>query len=194
MNTRPYRDIERMFQMREEGKTLQQIGNEFGLTRERIRQILKEEDPKYAARLNWRRRELKEEQERIQRETEAHKAGAWCLVCGTLVLRKARGHVTLSQAVKDRNGFNLTCSSTCARKYEVVKLQVNPQAWYNQRISYARSILRNAESRTGAEVRWAKRFLAGEATSRGRWTTKESKVRKTLDRERVTPYYEEKRG
>lgn len=135
-------------ELRLAGRTLQQIADIHGLTRERVRQIIKAK--RFHRRGIAAAREARREA-RLKRLLDARMApyialDRKCVVCGTTVMR---GKKRLATAVTP------TCSTSCTRQFKAHRSHYDPMHSYRQ---YA-SVLKNASKRTKARVRAAYRFF-----------------------------------
>jgi hypothetical protein len=158
----PARDVEILRLYRDKGLTLEQVGGRYGLTRERVRQIVARLDPQAKAT----RTRILAEHERDRRLAEAHP----CRVCGKPVLRGRRAQ---------------TCSPKCAEDWRVVRYQLDPEHHRRFRQVQARSILRNPRKHPPGQLSWARAILTGNAAPNRRFVVEGSRSAQVL--ERVAP-------
>ncbi len=139
-----------------EGKTLQEVSEEFGVTRERIRQIVTAQDPQAVKKSNALRRERRQEQRLRQREADLA-TNPECAICWGPILRKLVG---------PRGGKYPTCSPSCARLREIVQYHL----WDDVKLTHQRSMakwhLAHPDKSTGASLSYSIRVLAGTTKRR----------------------------
>lgn len=142
--------------------TLEDLAKPHGLTRERVRQIIKEVDPaaRDEARIARLLRQVKEaERRRDEREVERRKAdedalrrGVRCRLCWG----------PNGRAVTGRR--YVTCSSRCARLWTLLRYQLDEAQKEQHKRSMARWTIANPSHPfvNDARLRYAARVLAGE--------------------------------
>lgn len=150
----PVMDHERIAKRRLAGATLQEIADDYAVTRERIRQIVKEYDPTIPAQVKSERKRthslrLRADLDAQLREQmqEALDFDLKCVVCGAWVLRLNRG----------KTGMNVTCSPEHAEAWPILRTFDETD---EHRRHVARTILRNPEKHSESKVRWAQRMLS----------------------------------
>lgn len=173
---KPYLHAERdraMFeQYYTDGQTLDSVGSAYGLTRERVRQII---DRQQAVRSHpsglAEPYETKRQKVRAKREVEA-KAQVEaktkdCLICGQSFVGQGRA-----------------CDNAdCRYVYYTGRRIWDPERYASNRLSVARYALKHPEKNTPGSLAWAQRIVDGDAPPpRGRWLTKDSKLRAALVR------------
>lgn len=153
------------------GMTLGQIAREYGLTRERVRQICTREEPDHTdkSRAAREQREMLAEQERrFQWEREVEASDRTCAVC------LSNMHPSTPARVK-------TCGGECAEVWAKARYHLDRDQWSRHRESVARSILNHADKRRESEIAWAERVVAGDAPEpRGRWFVAGSEVERLV--------------
>jgi hypothetical protein len=139
--------------------TLAQIGDRFGVTKERARQWIAEVDPKAAdkhrkAQVRWRKRQA----DAMLAERRADLARNWerRILCAVCLGPRPSGRLK-------------TCSHHCADLWKLAGYNIDPTRRDNHQRAVARHRLEYPERHTMAEVDWADRYLTGEASSHGRW-------------------------
>jgi len=139
------RDQEILRLRREEGLTLQEIGQRMGLTRERVRQITQGLDPRAK---DTRRRLVDESVRRRQERSERRRAGTAkpCVVCWWPVVRGAK--------------FK-TCSHVCAELWRVARYHLDAELYADHRRRTAKAVLREPDAHESSEVALAKKILSG---------------------------------
>lgn len=145
--------LQELLPLVKEGQTLQEIGDHFGITRERVRQILAARPQVQAM---WRRRRearkaaerdaRRQEQAQVQeRRLEAYrKANKRCLVCLGLVMREAD-----------------TCSQECADLWVAARYRLDADKQEQRRLASIRYILSHQDTSSPTQIRWAKRAKRG---------------------------------
>lgn len=152
--------------------TLAAVGREYGLTRERVRQIAAMFDPDgsrraaHKARVQ-RIRETKRAAAQWRELKRRAKAARPCAVCGSWVLRKAQ----------------VTCSQECAEAWPTLRFHLDPVFRARHRARIARWYLAHPGKVTRSQLNWAKKVLAGEPMhqSQGRWTLPGSRPQQLLE-------------
>jgi hypothetical protein len=142
-----------------EGETLQAIGNDYGLTRERIRQISLKKNGVTKMVLN-RERNAKKAIDRINAEASVAMEIAIynnlrCELCGAWNIRAGRS------AFK-RDGVTTydLCSTECSKRYLILRYRVH-RGTNDQH--QATSILRRNNGFSKSQIKHAKRIKAGTA-------------------------------
>lgn len=139
-------------------ETLEAIGAKFGMSRERIRQIVNREGV-FISDVRARRAEARIAEDEALRQ-------AVCRVCR----RPFR-----------RVGNTSTCSADCARLRVIGRHYLEPEKAAQGMVNQATTILRRPEKYKAASVRWAERVLAGEVTTPNRrWSSPTSEVTELL--------------
>jgi hypothetical protein len=160
----PDRDAEIVRRL-SEGETLQTVGDRFGISRERVRQIAK------AAGLDvptLRAAQKKGRAEKRQAERDAATITAVCKVCG-----KPFGTLDLKR---------VTCSRDCAVALSRGRRYIDADYYERQRVSSARYVASHPERYSAPRVNYALRVVAGDVSARGRWVIDGSKVTEALRR------------
>lgn len=164
--TNPGRDREILRLYRDEGLTLREVGNRYGLSHERIRQIATAQDP--GAKETRRRLKAAKRAEQRRRELDRRLADAEpCRICGKPVLR-------------GRN--RLTCSPSCADSWRVVRYQLDPEFHKRFRRTQARWILRNPRKHAPGQVSWARSVLTRDKEPNRRFLVPGSRTAQVLKR------------
>lgn len=161
----------RIVERRVEGATLQEIANEYGITRERVRQICGARDREHTAKArkaqaDKRARRLARDREKYLREVE--QSSRACVVC------HAKMHPETPERIR-------TCGGECAEVWAKARYYIDAEQWERHRMSVARSIINHAHKRTDSELAWANKIVSGEAPEpRGRWTVAGSEVERLV--------------
>ena len=135
----------RMARLYEQGMTLQQIGDEYGITRERVRQILTAGLGTNFVSVARKARERREAERSEKELAKRRKKARPCIVCGGPVLRHASGRYP-----------TVTCSTECATEYRTNRYHYAPEI---QEIAQARYIIAHPEGQPPSRVAWAKRVI-----------------------------------
>lgn len=159
--------------------SMAEIGRRYGLTRERIRQIVEQADPSGVRRKERLERIAQEEAEALFLKQEAEllrraESATPCSVCGSWILRK----VSLAE-----NEMPRSCSPECAQMWNHggLRYRIDPEEHAKHRISQARMYLRSPEKYPQYQV-WALKMVGDNPPSpnrRYRW--KESQTSKLVD-------------
>lgn len=136
--------------------TLEQLGAEYGVTRERIRQICKEAGYTGAEKMEKERTRKAEAKKRaadqklVKAIVKAKKKGWTCPVCGSLNVRRGM-----------RDDYR-TCSSECSALYVILRPRIDREHW---QLVQAKAIVRRSkrESLPKYSVDHAKHVIAGTA-------------------------------
>jgi len=144
----------RMLERWMEGENFSEIARDFGISRQavqrRIARAATTRQRRRAAYAQIRRadRERSEaEAARLQAlEDAAREAGRLCPICGKPLLREAAR----------------TCGGECSVRWRSARYRLDPDSHERHRIAMARTILRRPETRTEAEVDWARRMLSDD--------------------------------
>lgn len=139
--------------------TLEDVGREFGITRERVRQIAST-DPRYEARYGARYALTKKH--RQEQERERKRATRRCKVCGGPIPGRATTY----------------CSPEHRRIYlHHFRYHLDDQFRGQQKQAVARWVLDNPDKVEPTQIEFAHRVLAGEEIEpRGRWFDAGSKA------------------
>lgn len=143
--------------------TLQELADKYGISRERVRQIVAKQDPTMPARVmdkRKQRRRASDTEDEVDAMIAAAKHGAYCVMCGQLVTRR------YNYPGNDRGGFALTCSPECAEDYPVVRDLIDEKRARARREAHANTVLANPKGYSDSQVRWAKRWKRGTAEMR----------------------------
>lgn len=152
---RKWWDADEIAEMYRAGVTLSAMGKEFGVTRERIRQILadhlgkdgmaaaKEQNIAVHAAAARATREVAQLAKLLRRIESARP----CVVCKSWVLR---------------GESRSTCSSECARVWVTGGRLQTPEGHHAHRLAVARTILREPTTNRPSKVAWAKRMLSDD--------------------------------
>ena len=154
MSTRhPDRDAELVALLREGQLSYQQIGEQFGISRERVHQlgerfgaIRDHKEQRRLARLN------------IGRVTEDE---AWAILATAAVCSICDGPIDPKRGVLVK-----TCSKSCAEARRRWGYQLDPERRARVRRGNARSVLRHPDQARPGQLEWARRVLAGAAGNR----------------------------
>lgn len=148
------------------GRTLQELGEQVGLSRERVRQLTEQVDPSKP----WEAVERVEQREGTEVAEVAEAALAAihqrrepaCPVCGSTVFGVTRRF----------------CSDDCRNKYNLLRYHIDPERRKLSKLRTSRWILENAEDLPEYQIRHAKRVVAGDAIIDGgrRWLVKGSET------------------
>lgn len=152
-----------IIQRRLAGEKLEAIASDYGLTRERVRQIaLKCLGPDLVGAMNSQRSEAsaRESYERAYPEVVA------CQVC----LKPMRRRASVRPVVSHRG--------ECARLRIAALYVLSDKRRLDHHKKMAEYYLANPEKSGPYRVRWAERYLRGEAGTHGRWFIEGSKVHK----------------
>lgn len=129
--------------------TMEEIGLRYGVTRQRIHQILTRTDPTLT-RLARRRRKARTKLRMFVRDTSAPVVGS-CALCGKTFEASPRGRP------RDRNVY---CSPVHRQAYLALRYQLgDDDRRDDQRRALARNVIRSGVG--GARERYARRVLAG---------------------------------
>src|SRR5262245_41754230 len=155
-------------ELSESGFNGAEIGRLYGVTRERIRQILMEKDVPPARERQAQR--IKEQQ--LAGLVERLKAAKPCVVCGCWVIRPQTG----SRPV-------LTCSVECSKAYRHLRYHIDRSFHNRRQLATARWIAAHADRVSRATYWHAVKVLNGEPTAyHGRWTNEGSYVSELIDK------------
>lgn len=161
-----------MVRKRNNGATLGEIAREYGLTRERVRQICTAADPGHTEKANRARADRKEQERRDRHEQylrEVQQSDRQCPVC------LSKMHPSVATRVK-------TCGGECAEVWAKARYHLDDSEWHRHRESVAKSIINHSHSRRDSEVAWAKRVVSGDAPEpRGRWYVAGSEVERLMN-------------
>lgn len=155
-----------------EGKSYQEIANEYGKSREAVRQFLNRHFPDRVGGRTFRRelrtaeRRKEEEVSRAEREVDAPK----CVVCFTPVTRKTGGR-----------GTNRTCSPECSELWSKARFLLDPVLKERQRLSMAKSILRYPQNHVESTVQWAKKVVNGDPIETRTYVRQNSQAREAYE-------------
>lgn len=154
--TIPPEDYPSIVERRLAGETLQAIADTYGVSRERIRQVVKQVDASVPEALRSTaevRRERSEEQElsnKLTRRMEAAlKHDRKCQVCGAWVLR----------------GNYVNCSPEHTEAWSYLRVVDNP---LEHRRYMAKTYLDKPERYSESNLDWARRVMSGEVTEGNR--------------------------
>lgn len=153
------------------GATLGQIAREFGLTRERVRQICTRADVNHT-RVSRQVREANAEREQreqqIRWEEEVKASDRRCAVCGSQM------HPSVASRIR-------TCGGECAEVWAKARYHLDEDQWRRHRQSVAKSIINNSGARSDSEITWATKVIEGQAPPpRGRWLVPGSDVERLV--------------
>lgn len=170
------------------GESYAAIGRDYGVSRERIRQIVKEVQPDAKARrralealnenVKAQRQAEAEAQRFIDRLQEVIDQDLRCATCGGWVIRDT-----------GRDDENKTCSSECAKAWVVLK-SFPEVAGDVHRNHMATSILGNKEKYSDAEIEWAQRMQEDAPPPNRRWVQEGSRRAEVLKKYRPEIYEE----
>ena len=172
-----------MLAMRLRGRTLAYIGHEFGITRERVRQLLNLVDPDHTQKAVLYRQRLRKRQASAvmdQQLIERIRVKKRCRVCLAYVLR----------------GKNVTCSSMCAELWTsaAVRFAIDDEAYAAHRINRAKTVLKNKDNygyqTRKSLLRHARRVVSGENTEPNRRYLVKNSLTSYLVEEIVEPLRE----
>lgn len=139
--------------------TLADIGDRYGVTKERVRQWLAEVDPTAAERHRVAQRAARVAREaQAQRQEQLELARSWeagvlCVVC---------------EGPRPSNR-RTTCSLRCSRLWKRARYNIDSEARDRHQLAVARHRVSHPETVSAAELEFAQRVLAGTAGSHGRW-------------------------
>jgi predicted nucleic acid-binding Zn ribbon protein len=150
-----------MFRSYVSGNTLQEIGDQYGLTRERIRQIL---DRSYGDRVHFIRQVNKESDTRVR----AKKSAKTCPVC-----------------LREHNRSATTCSHRCSELHVLTRYRRDGDYRERHRIFRAKSVRKHKDKYTPDQVRHAEAILDGTARryTRARWHARSRAAAAVLEME-----------
>jgi hypothetical protein len=149
--------------------TLQMLGDEYGLTRERIRQIIALVYPNAASRkrqLQAARDKQRRNQEELEKVRQAREDNQRCVICGDLMLTRRQWR---------------TCSPECSEAYMTIRYL--PEISGNRHaVHVATSIIRHSEKYKNTQIAWAKRVLTadGDVAPNRRYLVPGSKSAETV--------------
>lgn len=155
--------------------TLEAVGQEYGLTRERVRQIAAMFDPDGSRRAAHKSRvkrsqELRRDEEQWQELKNRAKAAQPCVVCGSWVLRSRQ------------EGTRRTCSHECGEAWPNLRFHFDPVIREKHRGTIARWCVANPDKVSSSQLNWSKKVLAGKPIqSNGRWTLPGSKTSQLIE-------------
>jgi hypothetical protein len=135
------------------GEMLREVGDSYGLTAERVRQIVKAVDPS-ATKVG---RAIRLERGRVHREVERAKriaANPSCDICW--------GPIT-NRVIRKPGKLIVTCSTRCYELSRIVRIHLSEQLHEAHRLYMARSRVAHPERVRPADLHWAERVLAGTA-------------------------------
>ncbi len=153
------------------GETLVDVAEKWGLTRERVRQIVTAMDRNATAKGRAVRAERVRQQRQLARNEELA-ANPNCAICWGPILRKRVGPT---------GGRYPTCSPRCARLREVAQYHLFPDMKLNHKRTMARWHLNNPVRSTGAELAYSLRVLAGTTKPRKQRAVTAERVQIALD-------------
>ena len=163
-------DIARMYFV--QGKSYQEVADEFGVTREAVRQFLNRQFPDrqrgHAFRQEFRRAE------RDRAKTEDLKARTVdappCVVCYEPVTRRTGGR-----------GTNRTHSPECSELWSKARFLLDEGLREKQRLSMAHSILRYKESHLPSAITWANKVIKKKPINARTYIRRDSEARRAYD-------------
>lgn len=133
------------------GNTLRAIGQDFGLTRERVRQIVSRMDPTAKEQHDAARAALRP-------RVEVEEVEVTCVVCGTIFMSRSRGRICCSKKCSDAWCFSKSMldpfRAECLRIQLVLSVLRHPERHNKWRVSSARHIvegIKNGELIQGAQ-------------------------------------------
>lgn len=133
------------------GKTLEATGKEYGICRERVRQLVAEVVPDRAARRATRRADREAARLLIQRQREANSPWLTCFTC------HGRFQTTNGSKLRAKKPF---CTRVCCDLFRKTRHLIDRESWLKAVAKCA--IKANKKS----ALRWAARTLAGLPSSR----------------------------
>lgn len=134
-----------------QGLSYQEIANQYGKSREAIRQFLNRHFPERVSGKEFRSKLNTQRRSHVQQLINERKAEVkgQCVICGGPVTSNYGG-----PRAKAR-----TCSPEHAELWVKARYILDPNSKKRQRISTAKSILKNEERYSESATRWAKRVL-----------------------------------
>lgn len=162
----PERDGQIVALLRSTDRTLEDIGTEFGMTRERVRQIGVCQIDMTARRARLVALHAAERAE--ARKVEALTVDeAWAVAESLLTCRLCGG--------KREESRSATCSSRCAKAWPKLRFIVDEDERRLHRLRCAQSVLNHSDrawSRANHRPEWATGVLAGESEPNRRWASR----------------------
>jgi hypothetical protein len=164
----------------EVGCTLEEIGNHFGLTRERVRQLLAEQGVhsshvERAKKEAVDRRAAQQYNQVMALMQNALDNNRKCVVCDSWVIRRPAGQ-------RSPRTMNITCSTECGKLWAAARHRLSAEGWKRHRMFVARSILNNPQGKSPSRIAWAIRLLANPDMPANRYMRKPgSKVSQMLE-------------
>jgi hypothetical protein len=130
------------------GDTLRTIGESFGISHERVRQLIDSRDPDFIPKINRKRerdRTRQREREERERQKERARPKGKCKVCGNPITRQ---------------NAKYACSTEHQQIWNRIKRFLDPTKRDEHLKAAARVILKKPDKYTPAQVKWAKRVLS----------------------------------
>lgn len=155
--------------------TMEEIGRRYGVTRERIRQVLAEQGVVGRKEHERRRRQIRRAQRaalvkktleqcltQMQRAIDENRR---CVVCNAWVIREASsGYSSTPHGGGVARTIGLkTCSPECSEWWRKGGRYLYDDVYEQHRVTQAKSILRRPERYKDSQVEWAKRMLSDNA-------------------------------
>jgi hypothetical protein len=154
------------------GETLEAVGRDYGVTRERVRQVVVALDPDGGRDGQRLRRALRVEQETVTAEVRSVQAALRNGPC-----RTCTGPVT--RATRSKRPGKVTCSPRCAALWSACRMHLDEDEHRRHALAQARWVLANSADPT--RRRSAERTLNGQRVQdHGRWTIAGSRVERML--------------
>ena len=150
-----------------QGESLRSIGRSYGLTGERIRQLLEKLDPNHSLKAQRARQRVRQAQLEAafeDRVVQSEANGRQCVICyGTIVGAPSR----------------ITCGGRCAKLWTLCRYQLDEHSRERARRAGARWVVEHPSQVTKYQLRYAQRVLEGTSERRGRWVNSDE-IRKGL--------------
>lgn len=141
-----------------DGATLREVGEEYGISTERVRQILRETGHESRAQESRKKRQEQQAQERLFAEfAKLAETAKPCRVCGYWVLRRGKDRVDKRQTI--------TCSADCAESWRVLRRIIDPTWYRRHQKMLANHILGLPDGHShkrATSIRWAHKVIAGD--------------------------------
>lgn len=134
-----------------QGLSYQEIANHYGKSREAVRQFLNRYFPERISGKEFRSKLNKQRRDHVRQLVEERKAEVKgeCVICGGPVFSNYGGAHAKAR----------TCSSEHAQLWVKARYILDPSSRKRQRVSTAKSILKNPKKYSDASIRWANRVL-----------------------------------
>ena len=142
-------DINAMMKLYEQGATLRDIGKQFGISHERVRQLFEKTDPEFSGRVAILRQEQRNEAKRQRAaavEAERNRPKGTCRICDGDILRP---------------NSKYACSTECQQVWNRIKLHIDPELRRKHILAEANVILKDPNNYNDAQVNWANQARAG---------------------------------